>query len=111
MGTGLGDLSTETPIGGLNPVVGKNNFDLQNQAVASINSPSMEIKHLLSWTWAQCASNQQTSIAILIKGKLKLIKNFRLMGDPWAQLAPRQLKGQAQFEHEYVNSTNVGHVH
>jgi hypothetical protein len=33
------------------------------------------------------------------------------MGDPWAQLAPRQLKGQAQFEHEYVNSTNVGHVH
>jgi hypothetical protein len=74
MGTGLGDLSTETPIGGLNPVVGKNNFDLQNQAVASINSPSMEIKHLLSWTWAQCASNQQRSIAILIKGKLKLKK-------------------------------------
>jgi hypothetical protein len=33
------------------------------------------------------------------------------MGDPWAQPAPRQLKGQAQFEYEYVNSTNVGHSH
>jgi hypothetical protein len=41
----------------------------------------MEIKHLLSWTWVQYTSNQQTSIAILIKDKLKL-KKFQAHGGP-----------------------------
>jgi hypothetical protein len=58
----------------------------------------MQKGHQVSWTWAQCASNQQISIAILIKGKLNLQKKFKLMGDPWAQPAG----------HEYVNPTYVG---
>jgi hypothetical protein len=88
-------------------VVWKNNFDFQNQAVASINSSSMEIKHLLSWTWAQCASNQQTSIAILIKGKLKL-KKFQAHGGPlgstssqasilWTQVSESNQCGAGSF--------------
>jgi hypothetical protein len=73
-------------------VVGKNNFDLQNQVVASINSPRMEIKHLLSWTWAQCARNQQTSIAILIKGKLK----FRKISSSWGTTGLNQLPSSSK---------------
>jgi hypothetical protein len=64
----------------------------------------MQKGHQVSWTWAQCASNQQISIAILIKGKLNLQKKFKLMGDPWAQPAHKQ----AQSGHEYVNPTYVG---
>jgi hypothetical protein len=87
MGTILG-VSVPRPLRrDSNPMVGKKEFDLQNQAVASINSPSMEIKHLLSWTWVQYTSNQQTSIAILIKGKLK----FKKISSLWGTLRLNQL--------------------
>jgi hypothetical protein len=41
----------------------------------------------LSWTWVQYTSNQQTSIAILIKGKLK----FKKISSLWGTLRLNQL--------------------
>jgi hypothetical protein len=41
------------------------------------------------------------------QGQIKILKNFRLIGDPWAQPAHMQ----AHFGHVYLNLTNVGQAH
>jgi hypothetical protein len=107
MGRALGVSVPRSLEGGFKPNGGEKKIDHQYQAVASNITPSMGKKPPLSWTWAQCARYYKTCIAIWIKGILKIHKNFKSMGDPWAQPAHKQ----EQSGHKYVNPTYVGQAH